>query len=394
MNDPDFITDGKGEFFVLFNTPLVRGYMPVPIPKSTPVLRWNGPKIDLVTAWYPALKFMQEHKKHEVVLRLFMSKDKETIYIFPLSQIYGTGMSVKEEITKEEREWWAKEGLIEAGTLHSHCESSAFASGTDKQDERTRDGLHLTVGKLANNQFDIHSRMVWTVPGEEQDGKLIRASSTTVQEPELLDWFIFPPHIERFIAFEPELQDDIIKYALCKPPPRDTTYPKEWKDKLLQKTYGITSPALGPGQKAWARGADGQMHMYDPTLIGKNLSLVDDIPGWGEETKKKDEGREDPRERESSNGQISAKAAVLWDLWSEVMAMVACEPELRERKVRVAEFGPATRAVLINRIPAALETWEQMERMFRANNVTEEEFFGSWEKTSWPQIDDEFYYSP
>ena len=390
----EFITDGK-EFFVLFNTPLVRGYMPVPIPKADPVLRWNGPKIDLVRSWYPALKFMKDHLNHEVVLRFFMNRTRTEILVFPLTQIYGTGMTVKEEITKEEREWWASEGLIEAGSVHSHCTSTAFASGTDKHDERNRDGLHLTIGKLNANQFDIHSRMVWTVPGEEVDGKLVRASATTVQQPDLMDWFIFPNHIEQFIAMEPELEDSVIKYAICKPPGDEVIYPREWKDKLLQRTI-----VSGPPNKAWARGEDGQMHMYDagpssydPTRVsypmhGRNLSMVDDIPGHGEPKKKESE---DPRDLENQNGQISGKAALLWDLWSEVMAIVSLDPVLREHQVRVADFAPDRRGALFIQHPESQGTWSDIERMLKANNVTDAEFFESWEKTSWPIIHDEYY---
>jgi hypothetical protein len=389
QEDPGFITDGK-EFFVSFNTPLVRGYLPVPIPKADPVLRWNGPKIDLVRSWYPALRFMKDHVNHEVVLRLFMTHDRSNILIFPLSQIYGTGMSVKEEITKEEREWWASEGLIEAGTVHSHCTAAAFASGTDKHDEKHRDGLHLTVGKLNSGELDLHSRMVWTVPGEEDaNGKLIRASTVTIQKPNLMDWFTFPQHIEMFISMEPELEESVVKYVLCKPPDPRAVYPKEWKDKLLRPA-AITPPSLGAGGK-WARGADGQMHMYDPEIVNYpssgNLSKIDDLPGHG--FKKKESGEQ--REPDTQNGRISAKAALLWDLWSEVMALVSMDPVLRERQVRVSDFAPDRRGALFIQYPEAQETWEQIQRMLKANNATDQEFFESWEKTSWPINSDEYY---
>lgn len=389
----EFITDGK-DFYVLFNTPLVRGYMPVPIPKGDPVLRWNGPKIDLIRSWYPALKFMADHPNHEVVLRFFMTRERSEILVFPLTQIYGTGMSVSEEITKEERDWWANEGLLESGSVHSHCTAAAFASGTDKHDEKTRDGLHLTIGKLKSAEFDIHSRMVWTVPGEEVDGKLVRASAVTVQKPNLIDWFIFPPHIETFISMEPELEESVIKYVLCKPPGKEVAYPKEWDAKLLQKpvtTYGLGSEPHG-GPKAWTRGADGQMHMYDTGHFGtaRNLSMADDIPGHGEFKKK---GSEDQKGNpiEKTNHQINAKAALLWDLWSEVLEVVSADPELRRANVRVSDFAPMIRGALLASHPAAQETWTRIQRMLAANNVTEEEFFDSWEKTSWPAMGEEFY---
>jgi hypothetical protein len=366
-DDAPFVTDGK-EFFVLFNTPLVRGYMPVPIPKADPVLRWSGPKIDLVKSWYPALRFMQVYANHEVVLRFFMSRNKETIHIFPLTQIYGTGMSVKEEITKEERDWWAGEGMIEAGTLHSHCTSPAFASGTDKDDEKNRDGLHLTVGKLKSDQFDLHSRMVWTVPGEEKDGKVIRASSVTVQKPNLMDWFIFPSHIETFIAMEPELEESVVKYVLCKPPGKTIGYPKSWDEKLKVR------PVVD-----WSKD---KHHTYDPTRVaypgvqGK-LSMADDIPDMNyPPLKKKDNGQ--TSQEESEKEILKAKEATIWDCWNEVMMMIASDPVLARGQVRVSQFAPHTRGTLFAQHHRAAELWVDILRMLKANNLSEKDFFDSW----------------
>jgi hypothetical protein len=39
-----------------------------------------------------------------------------------------------------------------AGTIHSHCEFSAFLSGTDISDASKTDGLHVTIGNITSNQ--------------------------------------------------------------------------------------------------------------------------------------------------------------------------------------------------------------------------------------------------
>jgi len=382
MNE-DFITDGK-EFFIRFETPLVRGYMPVPIPKGDPVLHWNGPKIDLIRSWYPALKFMQDHLQHEVILRFFMPRDRSEILVFPLSQIYGTGMTVKEEISKEEREWWAVEGMIEAGSVHSHCKSAAFASGTDTHDEKTRDGLHLTVGKLGNEEFDLHSRMVWTIPGEEKDGKLIRASATTVQKPDLSEWFLFPDYVNTFLALEPEIANGVIKYLLCKPPGKDVTYPKPWDAKLIERP---TTPA------SWNR--HGEIMPYDTTKVAypmygqTELSMADDIPGHGTKKKAQPEGLDEKRERENQNpnGDLNDKASALWDCWSEAMELIATMASLRKAKVRVGDFVPAKRVALFMEFPDAIVVWEDIERMLGANGLTEDEFFNDWGNVAWPETE-------
>jgi hypothetical protein len=349
--DPFITSDGK--FYTRFESPLVTGYMPVPIPKGDPTLRWHGPKIHLEQSWWPALKFMEEHAAHEVILRLFMLADKSEIIIFPLSQIYGTGMSVKEEISQEERENWAKAGLIEAGTVHSHCDGGAFQSSTDKNDEETRDGLHITVGKLKSDQFDIHSRMTWTIPGEEKDGKVIRASIRTSQATNLADWFIFPDHVLAFIAAEPELERDVIKYVLTKPPHVHVVYPPEWKAKLIRRQT-VTSVPPWPGAA----------HQYQPTL-----SMADDIPIY---KKKENSQNQDPR-------LLDAKENLIWDLWSEVMGIIADSAQMREYQVSVSDFEPVKRPHLFKCVPEAVEVWASIAGMLAANNVSEAEFFQNFD---------------
>jgi hypothetical protein len=361
MNEqnPEFMTDGK-EFFVVFSTPLVTGYMPVPIPKASPILHWHGPKIDLATSWYPALRFMQEHHRHEVVLRLFMTRDRSEILIFPLTQIYGTGMSVKEEITKEEREWWAAEGLIEAGTVHSHCEAGAFASGTDTDDERARDGLHMTIGKLKSSQFDIHARMTWTIPGEERDGQIIRAAQTTTQSADLSEWFHMPPHVVQFIAAEPELEDSVIKYMLTKPPPKTLAYPEPWKTKLIERRLS-TMPSMVPHESMAMWGSNMQ----------RELSMADDIPS----SKKKERAGASREERKQF-----LDNTVLWDTWQEVMDLINQSTACRAMQVAVSDFAPDMRAILFHQCPPAHKVWEDIMTVIIRAGLSEDEFFDEFGK--------------
>lgn len=43
------------------------------------------------------------------------------------------------------------------GTIHSHCNFSAFHSGTDTHDESTFDGLHITLGHVNRDDFSMVS---------------------------------------------------------------------------------------------------------------------------------------------------------------------------------------------------------------------------------------------
>jgi hypothetical protein len=357
MND-QFITDGK-EFFVEFTSPLVTGYMPVPIPKAEPILHWHGPRIDLFRSWQPALKFMADHAGHEVVLRLFMTRDRTEIIIFPLTQYHGTGMSVQEAILTEEREWWAAEGLTEAGTLHSHCSGAAFASGTDTNDEKTRDGLHVTIGKLRSDQYDIHARMTWTLPGEERDGQLVRASMTTTQSPNLSDWFILPEHVVQFIRLEPELENSVVKYCLTKPPGAQVQYPDFWNTKLIQK-QPITQP--------WT----------DMCTLGHHqteLSMASDIPGFSK--KKEESSSESARQKRADT---APAIEMMWDLWSEIMGLIGESSACRLAQVAVSDFAPEMRAHLFKQVPPAQIVWQAIKRLLDENGFSEKDFFNEFGK--------------
>src|SRR5215475_3171385 len=270
MERPKFITDTKGNFYLAFDTALVSGYLPIPIPKLDPVLRWHGPKINLEEEWYPATTFMADYVKHEVVLRFFLSADKQSkIIIRPYTQIYGTGMHVEEAPTKEDYEETAALGLTDIGTVHSHCTAKAFASGIDTRDEeKWPGGLHMTVGNLDEKQYDLHARFAWDVPGEMFEGKVVRAAERTLQTPNLLDWFEMPQHAEHFLVHEPQVQESILYYLIGKP--LKAPYPDWWKEKLVQpppKQYG-PPPMRWQGDPGWS-GQDffGDPHRNPPSMV-------------------------------------------------------------------------------------------------------------------------------
>jgi len=48
------------------------------------------------------------------------------------------------------------------GTIHSHCDFSAFHSGTDQADESTFDGIHITLGHVNRNDFSIVASLAFS----------------------------------------------------------------------------------------------------------------------------------------------------------------------------------------------------------------------------------------
>lgn len=60
-------------------------------------------------------------------------------------------------------------GYQMVGTIHSHCDFSPFHSGTDKADEATFDGLHITFGYVNCSNFGIVSSIAVADNRQELD---------------------------------------------------------------------------------------------------------------------------------------------------------------------------------------------------------------------------------
>jgi len=64
-------------------------------------------------------------------------------------------------------------GYQMVGTIHSHCDFSPFHSGTDKEDESTFDGIHLTFGYVNSDTFGIVSSIAVANNRQELDPSLV-----------------------------------------------------------------------------------------------------------------------------------------------------------------------------------------------------------------------------
>ena len=105
----------------------------------------------------------------------------------------AVGMSVDYEERPEMGDGWKT-----AGTIHSHCTSTAFHSGTDDDDEKQFDGVHLTIGKVMSDPVEIaYSLMI--------QGKRFKMK-----------------------------REDIIDE------PPEAEFPEEWMDEITKKTYAGT----------------------------------------------------------------------------------------------------------------------------------------------------------
>ena len=108
------------------------------------------------TKFAPVIDFFRkvydEHRGEAIVL-LFYNEEKKTYKIVaPSQEVSSAGVDYTRAITID--------GYIMVGDIHSHANFSAFHSGVDDADEKSFDGLHITIGNNGDNEVSISASIV------------------------------------------------------------------------------------------------------------------------------------------------------------------------------------------------------------------------------------------
>ena len=184
---------------------------------SSPELRWTGAPIPM-GIWRRLAGFFRHANatwKSEAQARLFYKAETKEWKVVVAPQRVGTGMysgELKgysldaEKSALRARIFAEAEGFLPNGTMHSHCDCSAFQSGTDHEDEVSQPGIHVTLGRISSDKVHVHGRVslrkvlypvVWT------------------------DWFPDWPE-----GLDPRRDE----FDLELPEGTDLSFPKEWLD--------------------------------------------------------------------------------------------------------------------------------------------------------------------
>jgi hypothetical protein len=140
------------------------------IKSGTGRLDYTGPKFD-PAMWHQVLSFFRwthQEMNSESQVRLYVNTRLGRWGAWAFPQEARTGMNAREIATPETPEqavarfasWGAAPSAdwLYFATVHHHCSASAFQSGTDEENERHQDGLHLTVGRLEAERHELHAR--------------------------------------------------------------------------------------------------------------------------------------------------------------------------------------------------------------------------------------------
>jgi len=101
-------------------------------------------------------KVFQQYKSEAYVTLLYSAKSNQYRLWCPAQKVSGGSVNYDrtDQPSFEDRttnDWQM------CGTIHSHCDFSAYHSGTDISDEETFDGIHITLGHVNRAQFSMEA---------------------------------------------------------------------------------------------------------------------------------------------------------------------------------------------------------------------------------------------
>lgn len=121
----------------------------------TPYAHMNIPKIPAdmfakITAFFRAV-YDEYHAESMVLIFLNTKTNEYTVHV-PYQKVSAGGIEYHRGFVLNDH--------IMVCSIHSHANFGAFHSGTDHDDERSFDGLHITIGKLGDKFVEVVSSIM------------------------------------------------------------------------------------------------------------------------------------------------------------------------------------------------------------------------------------------
>lgn len=190
-------------------------------------LNYKGPRFS-ADMWHQVLSFFRwthQEMDSESQVRLYVNTKIGRWGAWAFPQEARTGMSAREISVKETPEKaverfasWESEpsdDWVYFCTVHHHCSASAFQSGTDEDNERNQDGLHITVGRMDSERHDLHARFYL-------DGNCF--------DPDMsLFWPLDPDIVEKVPA---SVLDELDRFDMCEKV--TVAFPDGWRKNMIE----------------------------------------------------------------------------------------------------------------------------------------------------------------
>ena len=157
--DGNFYIIGKDGIYLSKNTGLIRAVVKVKgistLQAVETFAKINVPKIPAEIVARALMFFRKAYDQHrvEAVALIYYSETEKKYQIeaplqkntYTLAKYQGLSLLAK--------------GYKTVGSIHSHCDFSAFHSGFDRRDEDEFDGIHITLGHIDQPYFTIDSEL-------------------------------------------------------------------------------------------------------------------------------------------------------------------------------------------------------------------------------------------
>lgn len=239
----------------------------VEVPDQFPWINWGG-KLMPYEMWQSIIRFFKwsydEHKSESLVYLYYNEKEEKWMAWAPPQE--GIGMTVK---AKDDHPNFKQsdlfKGYIRVGTGHHHCSAGAFASGTDKDDEKDHNGFHFTVGKLDEGKLDLHFRATFN-------------GNVQVVDPSW--WISLPDGMAKAVQLAPQLEAEAYNIALKAHAPKEMEVNEQWKANFFHERQWQGS-SQGSGQ-TYQQGKEWHPHKTWDPATGKYISKHSGSSGTGD----------------------------------------------------------------------------------------------------------------
>lgn len=165
------------------------------------MLKWVGPKVPLdITKKLMALSAIRPHTEVMVVLYL---NPTENTWLPHVPKQYGTAAHVD----YDDEDYDPPQGYVFFGTVHTHPNMGAFWSGTDRQDQKGKPGLHIVLGLREGKIRDIKATLFYNGADYDQ-------SKDVLEMPEE-DYEVEAPPEDWVEALEQEWRPPVRQTPVC-----------------------------------------------------------------------------------------------------------------------------------------------------------------------------------
>lgn len=204
-------------------------------------------------------KVFEEHKSESYVTLMYSNKLSQYRLWCPKQKVSRS--SVNYDRTDQpsfndrmENDWQM------VGTIHSHCDFSAFHSGTDVGDESTFDGIHITLGHVDRVQFSMASSVAIndkreTLEPEQCCAGIARVTNRQVSTSKYMvtswrdDTFFFDLELSEEDAQSLVLDTEVIE--------------SEWMPKVEKESWGYAGTGNFFGESGKGSGGSGKTFKFD-----------------------------------------------------------------------------------------------------------------------------------